>query len=89
VDEPAHSYHRVIRGVPLWLILEYLKELGGREESPGVITGEGWKANLHQMEDFQIGSIRVGQVKIHLTANAEIFENIQATLDKKLLRAGG
>lgn len=89
MDEPARSYQRIIRGVPLWLIREYLKELGGREESSGKIAGEGWKADLTQMEDFQIGSVRVGQVQINLTANAEIFETIQAMLDKKLLRAGG
>ncbi len=89
MSESSHNLNRVIRGIPLWLIRDYLVELGGHEDTPGMIAGNGWKASLTQMEDFQIGSVRVGQVQLSLTASGETFENIRATLEKKFLRAGG
>ncbi|HEX7973936.1 MAG TPA: DUF1952 domain-containing protein, partial [Anaerolineales bacterium] len=57
---------REVRGLPLWLLKTYLIEIGGHEDESGLIAGSGWGAILTQMDDFQIGSIRVGQVRLEL-----------------------
>jgi len=81
--------NQIITGIPLWLVQEYIEELGGRLESDGWLRGEVWRARLTQVEDYQIGSLRVGQVSLELEGQAPALESLQAALNKRLLRAGG
>jgi hypothetical protein len=83
------EYTRDIRGVPLWLLREYLQELGGEVAAGGLITGDGWTASLTQLGDFWVGSLTVGQVRLDMQSTEEAWHSIQAALEKKLLRAGG
>lgn len=80
---------RELRGVPLWLLKVYLGEIGGVEQEPEIIQGAGWKIQLKQLDDFQVGSIRVGQVRLELEADPAVQAALNDALDKKLLRAGG
>ncbi len=83
------EYSRDMRGIPLWLLREYLQELGGEFAAGGLITGEGWTVSLTQLEDFRVGSLTVGQVRLEIQSTEEAWGSIQAALEKKLLRAGG
>jgi hypothetical protein len=96
--------NREVRGIPLWLIREYLEELGGtakddcnisgegrvsgasRVSGESGVSGEGWTAQLEQIEDFQIGSLVIGQVRVVLEGDVN---ELVIGLDDKLLRAGG
>ena len=81
---------REVRGIPLWLLREYLEEDGGRASEDGhSVVGDGWTVRLTQLEDFQVGSLCVGQLRVELEGDGEPFERMQALLEKKLLRAGG
>ncbi len=80
---------REVRGIPLWLIETYLEDLGGKKSAPGEVVGENWQAWLTQLEDFQLGSLAVGQVRIVVEATHDAMEKLQPGLEKKLLRAGG
>lgn len=97
-------YEREVRAIPLWLLGEYLQELGGKiqrfSESANQrmsesareevwVAGPGWQAVLRQMEDFQVGSLRIGQVRLEIEAEETAFEALRPALEKKLLRAGG
>ena len=77
---------REVRGIPLWLIREYLEELGGVKSDDHHVAGEDWNASLEQIEDFQIGSLKVGQVRVVLEGNTD---EVIVGLDEKLVRAGG
>jgi hypothetical protein len=79
----------VVRAIPLWLLQEYLQELGGRLTRPGRVEGPGWGASLEQAADFEIGSVRIGQVQLTLEADEEALRVIKPALEKKMLRAGG
>jgi hypothetical protein len=83
------SQRREIRGIPQWLLCEYLLELGGEIQEDGTIAGEGWRARLQQIEDYQLGSLRVGQVEMLLEVEPAQQTIIIPALEKKLLRAGG
>jgi len=85
---PVH-FERVLRALPLWLLREYLEELGGRSLEDGTIVGPGWIARLVQAEDYRVGSINVGQVRLFLEAEIEVWQRLQPALEKKLMRAGG
>lgn len=78
-----------IRGIPLWLLREYLVEAGGRAVAPDAVAGEGWTARLVQLEDFRIGSLSVGEVRIELEGESTTLDALEARLGGKLLRGGG
>jgi hypothetical protein len=80
---------QIIRGLPIWLIRDYLLELGGKVSSENAITGHGWRIFLTQMEDYQIGSLKVGQVQMQLESDSNMCEHFYAELCKKMIRAGG
>jgi hypothetical protein len=84
---PAHS--REVRGIPLWLLRAYLLEAGGRAEGDCIVVGDGWQVRLTQMEDFEVGSLRVGEIRVEWEGEGEAFERMQEILEQKLLRAGG
>ena len=85
----APAFERVVTGVPLWLLRAYLEELGGRPDADGLLRGDGWQARLAQVEDYQIGSLRVGQVRLELDGQAEAVDRVRRALEPRLMRAGG
>jgi hypothetical protein len=78
----------VQRGIPLKIFQDYLIDLGGRPAEDGLMVGPGWQARLERVEDFQIGSLRVGQVKVEFEGQPEVLDSLLAQLERKLLRAG-
>jgi hypothetical protein len=76
------------RGIPLKLFRDYLIDLGGSQAEDGCVEGPGWRAHLERVEDFQIGSIRVGQVHVELEGDSQALDALMPQLEKKLLRAG-
>ena len=80
---------REIRGMPLWLMRDYLVDLGGKAKSSDTVVGEGWQAHLEQLPDYTIGSLRVGQIHLIWRGEGPAAEKVLPELEKKLLRAGG
>lgn len=78
-----------VYGIPLWLLREYLVELGGRVDGEHGVEGAGWRAKLAKLPDRQIGSLRVGRVELQLTGEPEALAALRPGLDRKTLRAGG
>ena len=76
------------RGIPLKLFRDYLVDLGGSPVEDGRVEGPGWQARLERVEDFQIGSLRVGQVHVEFEGQPEALDVLLPQLEKKLLRAG-
>lgn len=77
------------RGISIKIFQYYLIDLGGSLAEDGRVVGPGWQAHLQQVEDFQIGSLRVGQVYVQFEGLPEALDALQPQLEKKLLRAGG
>lgn len=80
-----------LRSMPLWLMQAYLEELGGVLGEDGWISGqaEGWKARLTPMEDFVLGSLRVGQVRMEWQGDDPAYQTVWPLIRKKLIRGGG
>ena len=87
VSQPAH-FEFTVSGIPLWLMGEYLVELGGRQVADNTVNGEGWQAHLTRAEDAQIGSLRVGRMHLQVHGDAQALQELRPALEKKLLRAG-
>ena len=80
---------REIRGLPIWLLREYLEDAGGASREDGTVAGAGWVARTTQIEDYRIGSLAVGQVRLEIEADEKALSELLARLEPKLLRAGG
>lgn len=83
------TFDREIRGIPLWLLREYLVELGGQVQQDDCVVGAGWSARLTQLEDFSVGSLRVGQVQIEICGEESAMKALRGPLETKLIRGGG
>lgn len=83
-----YTESRQIRGIPLWLLREYLEELGGTAVSETQVVGDGWTITLAKMEPFAIGSLRVGQVMMEIQGEDEAIARLNPKLEKKTMRAG-
>ena len=78
-----------MRGIPFFLLKEYLEEMGGREVDENFIKGEGWTVRLEKMEPFRLFSLSVGQTRLTVELEEEVAEDFIERFQKKTLRAGG
>lgn len=79
---------REIRGIPMVLLKEYLKDLGGVAQQRNLLVGDGWRAHLKRIEPFRIGSLVVGQTRLTLEIEDTLVDDFLAKFAKKTLRAG-
>jgi hypothetical protein len=79
---------REIRGIPFFLLQEYLEELGGVSKGEGLVEGNGWKARLDRMEPFRLGSLSVGQTRIEIQIEEQLADEFMRQFNLKTIRAG-
>lgn len=79
---------REMRGIPFFLLREYLEELGGTAIRDDYIEGEGWKVEMTRMEPFRIGSLSVGQTRLEFEIEDHLIDDFMEAFGKKTLRAG-
>jgi hypothetical protein len=80
---------REMRGIPLWLLREYLQEMGGTAVDDYFVRADGWTVRLTRMEPFRLGSLEVGQTLLEIEIEDQLVEPFVEQLSKKTLRAGG
>ncbi len=78
---------REMRGIPNFLLKEYLVELGGVLKDD-VVTGKGWAVRLTKMEPYTFFSLRVGQTRLEMELDDDIADDFIARFNMKTLRAG-
>lgn len=78
-----------MRGIPFFLLKEYLEEMGGREVQENLIQGEGWSVQLEKMEPFRMFSLSVGQTRLTVELEEAVADDFIERFRKKTLRAGG
>lgn len=78
-----------MRGIPYYLLKEYLQELGGELVKENLVQGDGWSVQLEQMEPFRVGSLEVGQTRLIMELEDRIADDFKERFFKKTLRAGG
>jgi hypothetical protein len=92
-------HERVLRGIPRWLLVDYLEELGGTAvetddhavvgPEEDLVAGDGWQARLTQMEDFKVGALSSGQVRLQVTGDPDEVRGMLSRLAPRLFRGGG
>ena len=79
---------REMRGIPFFLLKEYLEEMGGTSVSDNLVQAEGWSVKLTKMEPFRLGSLSVGQTRLDIEIEDHLVEDFMEVFGKKTLRAG-
>jgi hypothetical protein len=79
---------REMRGIPYFLLVEYLEELGGTLLSDDQVQGPGWSVKLVRMEPFRLGSLSVGQTRLEMKIEDNLVNDFMERFGKKTLRAG-
>ena len=64
-----------MRGIPYYLLKEYLQELGGTLHGEDLIQGDGWSVKIEKMEPFRLFSLSVGQSRLTM----ELEERVAGT----------
>ncbi len=80
-----HDYY----GVPLWLMKDYLAQLGGQEVTEDVMAGSGWRAELRKAARRSIGSLSVGGTTVVFSGERDDLGALFDQLHWKTLRGGG
>lgn len=76
-------------GVPLWLMKEYLVDLGAQEVEENYLVGDGWQARVSKAEPNHIGSLVIGGATVEFTGDQAALDAMFEKLHWKTLRGGG
>ena len=79
---------REMRGIPYFLLKEYLVELGGTLVEENLVTGQGWQVRLTRMEPYKFHSLSVGQTRLEMELEEDIADQFLERFAIKTLRAG-
>lgn len=79
---------RIVRGVPKWLLSEYLVEEGGIVQEDGSIESETWTATIAEMDAYTIGNMSAAQNRLLIEGDEDVLEDLEEKLKQKWLRAG-
>lgn len=78
-----------MRGIPYFLLKEYLQEMGGTLVEENLVRAEGWSVRLEKMEPFRLGSLSVGQTRLTMELDESVADDFLERFRKKTFRAGG
>lgn len=78
-----------IFGVPLWLMKDYLADLGAVETEPDTMAADGWRAVVRKSEPYRIGSLVVGRIEVEFSGDDAVLETVLEKLHWKTMRGGG
>lgn len=79
---------REMRGIPYFLLKEYLQELGGSLINENIVSGDGWTVTLESMDPFRLGLLEVGQTRLTMELDDFAAEDFLERFKMKTLRAG-
>jgi hypothetical protein len=85
----VHCQTRVLYHIPVWVLRNYLEDLGGRVSSDDCITGDGWEARLFQVD--QTPETNPGEtddqkcIRLEWRGNEQAFQTVWPLLEQKLL----
>lgn len=85
IAEQTHDYY----GVPLWLMKDYLVQLGAQEAGENFLQADGWSASLSKAAERRLGSLVVGGTTVKFSGDVQVLESMFERLHWKTLRGGG
>ncbi len=88
VDEPVRV-ELELRNLPLDRVMGYLVDAGGQLDGRRAVQGEGWSAELIEMEPAQVNVIRVPRDLLVIEGEPGAVEQVHAFMRRRTMRGGG
>lgn len=80
---------RELRGLPDWVLHEYLEKLGGLPQPDGSFAGEGWQARLTRLPDEKRGVMVFCVYRLEFSGEDDVLREVWPRFELKILRPGG
>jgi hypothetical protein len=80
---------REMRGIPYFMLYEYLEDMGGKPVSEDMVRAVNWEVRLERMKPFRIGSLEVGQTRLVIEIEEDAEAEFNRVFAMKTFRAGG
>jgi len=80
---------RLMCGIPFFLLVEYLEEMGGTVIGEGHVQGTGWQVWVSRAEPFRLGSLVIGQNQLEIEIEDHLADDFMERFSQKTMRAGG
>lgn len=80
---------REIRGIPKFLLKEYLAEMGGKIVDDVRVESTNFTVVFEPMEPFKLGALEVGQNRLIIQVTPQWKDEFFRQFSQKTLRAGG
>jgi len=77
-----------MRGIPYYLLKEYLQELDGTLVGEDLIQGDGWSVKIEKLEPFRLFSLSVGQSRLTMELEERIADDFLERFKKKTFERG-
>ncbi len=78
-----------LRNLPLDRVMGYLVDAGGQLDGARAVHGEGWSAELIEMEPAQVSVIWVPRDLLVIEGEPTVVEQVQAFMRRRTMRGGG
>lgn len=80
---------RTVRGIPRWLAIQYLEELGGTPHNESTIVGDGWQAEVSE-QTVEVGpTMTLTELTVRFVGADNRLSDLVPAFDRKAMRAGG
>jgi len=79
----------IIRGIPDWVLREYLEKLGGQENPDGGFSGNGWQANITRLADEPRHSLVFQCYRVVINGDPGTVSQVWKGFELRILRPGG
>lgn len=80
---------RELRGLPDWVLHEYLTKLGGQPQPDGSYAGDGWQARLIRLPDIKRGALTFCVYRLEFSGENDVLRVVWPQFELKILRPGG
>lgn len=82
--EMVHDF----RDIPAWVAEGYILSLAGSlRESPG-FSGPGWQITIAELPAVDVGSLRFRRIRLTVSGDHDVVEQVWAELGPKFYRGG-
>ncbi len=83
-------YELELRNVPRFRVMEYLQQAGGVLSGNFAVQGDGWRAELIEMEPVKITVMQISRDMLVIEGDdAEAVKEVRAFMRRKTMRGGG
>jgi len=80
---------RELRGIPDWVLQEYLESLGGKLQSEGCYQGDGWQARFTPLESIRYGPMEFCRFQVEFEGEPDVLPKVWKRFELKIMRPGG